>query len=116
MSTGLIDIMKRAAINAEDSRQPCDLRFGTVTSIKPLKVQITNQFILPESLLIVPQHLTDYEVDVTIPSWTTSQNSNHAHIVNGKNKMTIHNALKVGDHVALIRKTGGQSYYILDRI
>lgn len=132
MSTGLIDIMKRASMEAQDSQQPCDLRFGTVTSIKPLKVQITNQFILPESLLIIPQHLTDYDVEVTIPDWKTSQHDGHTHncsesgtttsggththIIEGKNKMTVHNALKVGDHVALIRKTGGQSYYILDRI
>lgn len=116
MSTGLIDIMKRASMEAQDSQQPCDLRFGTITSVKPLKVQITNQFILPESLLIVPQHLTDYEVDVTIPNWKTSQYEGHTHAVEGKNKMTVHNSLKVGDQVALIRKTGGQSYYILDRI
>lgn len=153
MSTGLIDIMKRASMEAQDSQQPCDLRFGTVTSVKPLKVQITNQFILPESLLIVPQHLTDYEVEVTIPKWetledeghthsysgstqsasggsgessfashshglsiTTKKDGKHIHVIDCKNKMTVHNALKVGDHVALIRKTGGQSYYILDRI
>lgn len=116
MSTGLIGIVKRAALDAEDSRQPCDLRFGTVTSVKPLKIQITNQFILPESLLIVPQHLTDHEVEVTIPNWKTSQSDGHTHSIEGKNKMTVHGALKVGNQVALIRKTGGQSYYILDRI
>ena len=102
MSTGLIDIIKRASMEAINNAQMCDLRFGTVTSVNPLKVQITNQFTLPQKLLIVPKHLTDYTVEVTLGVETTS--------------MTIKNALKINDKVALLRKTGGQSYFILDRI
>ena len=66
MSTGLIDIMKRAAMEANENSKPCDLRYGTVISENPLSIQITSQFILPESILIVPEHLTDYEVETTI--------------------------------------------------
>jgi hypothetical protein len=130
MATGLIDIIKRASIDANESGQPCDLRFGTVTSVNPLKVQITNQFTLPKSLLIVPEHLTDRKIQVTLNLETssngthkhtysgteTSANGSHTHELNGKKTITVHNALKKGDKVALIRKTGGQSYYILDRI
>ena len=101
MSTGLIDIMKRASLDAIDNAQLCDLRYGTVVSIKPLKVQVTNLFTIPSSLLVVPQHLTDYEVQVKL---------------DGKKTMTVYNALKVNDKVALLRKQGGQSYFILDRI
>ena len=104
MSTGLIDIMKQASMNAMDNAQMCDLRYGTVVSTSPLKVQITNQFILPSALLVVPKHLTDYEVDYTTDEQTT------------KSTIKIYNALKVGDKVALLRKQGGQSYFILDRI
>ena len=116
MTTGLIDIMKRAAIEADDSRQPSDLRIGTVSSVKPLKVKITNQFILPESLLIVPEHLTDHDVKISLGSWRTSSSGDHSHVVEGEHTITIHNALKTGDKVALLRKRGGQSYFILDRI
>lgn len=154
MPTGIVEIMKRAAIDVMESRQMCDLRFGTVISTSPLKVQITNQFTIPESLLIVPRHLTDYTVKVSFNwntenagshdhsysgttnsasggsgessfashshsySGTTATTPDHKHVVKStKDKsMTIHNALVVGDKVALIRKTGGQSYYILDRI
>ena len=114
MASGLIDIMKRAALDAMDSNQMCDLRVGTVSSVNPLKVQVTNQFTIPESLLIVPQHLTDYTVNVTV-NWST-EGTDHSHGVTGNKSMTVHSALKVGDKVALIRKTGGQSYFILDRI
>lgn len=133
MSTGLIDIMKRASMDAMNNAQMCDLRFGKVISVKPLKVQVTNTFIIPESLLIVPQHLTDYEVDVTV-RWNTEDHTHthnitdtftgggsasgntHKHDISGRKSMLIHNSLKIGDKVALIRKTGGQTYFILDRI
>lgn len=116
-----------------ENNQMCDLRFGEVISVSPLKVKITTQFILTESLLIVPEHLTDHKVYVTI-DWETENhthghtisdtytgggsatNNTHKHGVTGKKAMIMHEALKVGDKVALIRKTGGQVYYILDRI
>lgn len=115
MATGLIDVIKRASLDAMTNAQMCDLRFGKVVSVNPLKVQVTDQFTIPESLLIVPQNLTDYDVDVKI-DWATGSADNHTHKVSGTKTMTIKNALKVGDKVALLRKTGGQSYFILDRI
>jgi hypothetical protein len=37
--------------------------------------------------------------------------------INGTiNEMTIHNALKVGDEVILLKKKGGQKYLVLDRV
>lgn len=132
MASGLIEIMKRAAMDANENSKPCDLRYGTVTAVSPLKIQITNQFILPESILIVPEHLTDYEREVTI-DWATENyththtigtphgagscsSDTHTHAVKGKKKMTVHGALKVGDKVAILRQSGGQFYYVLDRL
>ena len=124
MSSGLVEVMKRASMDAMDNAQMCDLRFGTVVSTSPLKVQITNQFTIPSSLLIVPQHLTNYSVAVGV-NWNTGNASggsgedafaSHNHDVAGTKTMTIYNALRTGDKVALLRKTGGQSYFILDRI
>lgn len=115
MATGLIDIMKRASLDAEENSKPADLRVGTVMSTSPLKIQVTNQFVIPESMLIIPEHLTDHEVQVTI-NWTTENVESHTHPVKGKKTMVIHGALKSGDKVALLRNRGGQSYLILDRV
>lgn len=124
MATGLIDIMKRAALDANDNSKPTDLRYGTVTSVSPLKVQITNQFTIPASMLVVPKSLTNYSVGVTV-NWNTGETSGgtgeasfagHTHTVSGSKTITINNALKVGDKVALLRQAGGQSYFILDKI
>lgn len=104
MATGLIDIMKRASLDAMSNEQLCDLRYGQVVSESPLRVQISNQLTIPSSLLVVPEHLTNHSVSVSIDD------------VTGTKTMTINGALKVGDKVALLRKQGGQSYFILDRI
>lgn len=104
MASGLLDVMKLVSKQERDSEQPTDLRIGTVTSVSPLKVQISSQFTLPATLLIVPQHLTNYKVKVRMEDATEDK------------EMTIKNALKKGDKVAMLRKHGGQSYLIIDRI
>ena len=129
MASGLIDIMKRTSMDAMHNAQMCDLRYGTVVSEKPLKIQVTNMLTLPERMLVVPEHLTDYEVEVTI-NWNTenhthshpimgecsAESNTHRHGISGKKKMIVHGALKVGHKVALLRKQGGQSYFVLDRL
>ena len=95
----------------------CDLRYGEVVEVSPLKIRLTPQLTIPSSLLIVPQHLTNYEVEVNT-YWETSTDSeteSHSHSVSG-GTLTINNELKLGDKVALLRKQGGQSYFILDKI
>lgn len=102
MATGLLDVVKRSALEVIANAQICDIRYGTVVSTSPLRVQITNQLTIPSSLLVTPKRLTNQSVSVTLDGETKT--------------MTINNALKVGDKVALLRKQGGQSYFILDRI
>lgn len=139
MSTGIIQIVKTAAMDAVNNAQQCDLRYGKVISTSPLRVQVTNQFTIPSSLLVVPEHLTNHQVQCTVsqPGESTSGKTlvsktlenetdpikNHTHEFTiesdgGTSTMmiTVNNALKVGDKVALLRKQGGQSYFILDRI
>jgi hypothetical protein len=62
-------------------------------------------------------------LEVTIKpeyGWVTEQGGTeepHKHdIKQAKKKIFIHNKLKVGDKVALLRRQGGQDYYILDRL
>ena len=130
MSTGLIEIIKVAAMEAVENSKPSDLRFGTVVSISPLKIQISSNLTLPESVLIVPKHLTDYSVvtsmggkhDMNISVvgntlFITDSNSNEDTPTEvDERTITIYNALAVGDKVALVRNQGGKTYYILDRI
>lgn len=133
MSRSLVGGIKRAALELNQNEKLCDLSYGTVVSVAPLRVQVTNLLTIPTALLVVPKHLTDYEVEVTL-DWVTEtdthshdtsnsdgeecdvKSNTHSHKVLGRKKMIIHNGLKVGDKVALLRKQGGQSYFIIDRI
>jgi hypothetical protein len=121
MASDLIPLIKKAALDAMDNTQLCDLRYGRVISTSPLKVKVTDQFIIPASLLVVPQHLTNYKMTVNV-DWTTNDNSepetvdSHNHGIRGTKTMTVYNALQTGDKVALLRKQGGNSYFILDRV
>ena len=147
MASGLIPLIKRAAIDAVENSQMCDLRFGTVVSTDPLKVRVTNNFIIPEELLIVPMHLTDYTIRVNFDWDTETDGGDHSHQYIDTNmsaavtnttiqtestkhhhqilseddddntkEITILSHLHKGEKVALLRKQGGQHYYILDRV
>lgn len=98
--------VKLLAKQVQDSSNPADLRYGVVSKVNPLEVHITSTFILPEQLLIVPERLTDHQVQIS-----------HACNYNGtvNSTCTFYNALKVGDRVALLRESGGRKYFILDR-
>ncbi len=144
MASGMLNLIKQAAIDAVNNEQMTDLRFGTVVSTDPLKVRVTNQFTIPEELLIVPEHLTDYEKEVSFDWNTETDGGNHSHMHSDApatsllvttqteatkhhhqiksdedkptKKIKIHCALKKDEKVALLRKQGGQCYYILDRV
>lgn len=49
---------------------------------------------------------------------TTEPNGSHKHkVISNKDKtIVIHNALKIGEQVALFQLAGGQKYFVLDRI
>lgn len=124
MSRSLSNAIKLTAEAARERGKPTDIRYGTVVSTSPLKVKISAELTLPSSVLVVPQHLTNYSVNVTV-DWNTdsksggageSSFSSHNHGISGTKKLTIRNALAVGDKVALLQQAGGQSFYILDRI
>ena len=145
MSTGIIETIKIAALDAIENSKPADLRFGTVSSISPLKVKISNDFIIPESLLIVPEHLTDHGLYANVGGSTSNSDNTNSSVtmkVEGETLMistsgtttvatetteeevevvnnrtlTVYNSLNIGDKVVLLRNQGGSSYLILDRV
>ena len=42
--------------------------------------------------------------------------SSHSHAITGRKPIRVHNALKSGEKVILIRMAGGQKYLIIDRV
>lgn len=114
-----LQAIKQASKDTQEASDPATICTGTVESASPLKVNVEQKFTIGKENLIVPQHLKDYSVDVTI-EWETEENEEipepHIHEVKGKKRMTIHSALKKGDKVVLIKEHGGQRYLIMDRM
>lgn len=97
----LLDTIKRASIEAIEVGQPCDFCFGRVISVLPLRVSIDQKLNLGTAQLILTRNVTDFMIDVTDGD---------------KKKITVHNALKAGESVILLKQKGGQKYLILDRL
>ena len=53
MYSGIIPIIKQAAIEAVNSTQPVAIIFGTVTNASPLKVQVTPKLTLGKGNLVL---------------------------------------------------------------
>lgn len=53
-------------------------------------------------------HNIDYEM--------SSEDLEHIHNINGKKEILIHNSLKSGENVILLRMQGGQKFLVLDRV
>lgn len=108
---GMIEIMKKAGVEAVGAANPVNILFGEVISLAPLEVRIDQRFILTKEFLIIPESLTRYEVDLT-------HDHNYESGVNGKAlfKLVIREGLKQGDKLLLLRVQGGQQYVILDKV
>lgn len=111
---GLLNAIKQAAKEQNDSESPATVCSGKVLTASPLTVQVDQRFTLPAENIIVPQHLTNYSVSVNI-SGSTGSADGHTHTL-GAYTMTINNALKAGDKLVLVRQSGGQKYLIIDRV
>lgn len=99
---------------------------GVVKSTSPLRIQAINddKLVIGPNITYVPQHLTDYTTEVTV-SWRTETASggsgdasfaSHDHAIIGRKKITVHNALKVGDRVHVLTYKHGKQHYVLDRV
>ena len=97
----------------------CSLLQGTVISVSPLKIQIANdaKWVIGAAATIIPKHLTDYTVKVTIPSsgghsqYTGSGIHSHQEVT-----MTVYNGLKPGDRLHLLAVQNSKKFIALGRV
>ncbi len=123
---GLVETMKKAAQNEREASKPVDIYFGEVISKTPLKINVEQKMILGEAQLILTRNVTDYMITATV-QWKSEKgvlssdkesiaSPSHTHEIVGVKDFQIHNALKVGEKVILIRQQGGQKFIVIDRI
>lgn len=136
MASGLLNLIKQAALEAYDQSKPVNFCFGTVTGVDPVVIQITPTLSISEKFgqVTIPRECTDYETSITLMSpsdgekpWKTEfaedlsapnplAFSAHQHDLTGKFHIKIHNKLKVNDQVILARQQGGQHYFVIDKV
>ena len=98
--------------------------FGKVVSEAPLKINVEQKMELGEQQLILARNVTEYATTISV-NWETENSGGdtgetadgqHRHHIMGQKQAIIHNALKTGDEVIIIRQQEGQKYIVVDRI
>ncbi len=102
-ASGFLEILKKAALDAQEAAKPVNVQFGEVKSKDPLKISVEQKMMLGEAQLILTRNVTEYRSTVTVQGGT-------------KRDIIIQNALQVGDKVILIRQQEGQKFIVVDRI
>lgn len=120
----MIEIIKKAAIEAVKASNPCAIMFGEVISTSPLKINVEQRLTLDETHLILTSLVRNFEVEMTVDHVTENKSggsgdsafASHNHDVKGKKKFQVHLGLAVGESVMLLQVQGGQKYIVLDRV
>ena len=128
-----VEVVKRAAVEAVEAGKPVNILFGTVLSASPLKIQVDQKSIYTSKMLILTRNVTDFEVDMTVSHRTvvishghpvvdtytgggSATPVDHNHPIKGRKKFKVHNALKAGEKVLLIRVQQGKKFVVIDRV
>lgn len=98
----LTSLIKQAALEAVDARKPAEVVVGSVTSVAPLKVRVSDYLTLDSEFLLVPEQLVEHTVVLA------AGGAEAAYTVRGR--------LAAGDRVALVKNAGGQKYLIIDKV
>lgn len=120
----LVMLIKQAAVDAVNAKDPMSLKIGEVVSVSPLGIRINQKITIPASELLLTNAVRDYTVYATVDHATESAEGGdgeaafapHSHAYRGKKKFIVHLGLKVGEKVILLRCDGGQKFIVLDRL
>ena len=125
----LNESIKQIAKGVYESIKPTTIMFGKVISEKPLKINLEQKLTLGENQLILSRNVTDYKTKITIPP-TLVMDAGLIGNVEGYHgpgvlkdlklpsqmDTIIHNGLKEGEDVILLRLEGGQKFLVIDRL
>ncbi len=106
MANTLHNAIKQVAQKSLNNDNPADLVYATFTGGglridgKPVTV--------PMSMVDVPNHLTDYDVDM--------QEVQGGVLIGIRRTYRVYNSLKQGERVSVVQKRGSQRYSIIDRL
>ena len=82
----LVSVIKQAAMEVYENSNPTKVTFGTIESLRPIKIRIEQKLVIDSRFLILPNFATHKDY------------------------------LKVSDKVILIQNKGGGGYILLDKV
>ena len=120
----LVKAVKIAATDAIYAQKPMSMVLGKVAASNPLKISVDQKLTLTQEQLLLTDAVCDYEVEMTVDHNTDYSAggsgddafASHCHKYSGIKKYTVHNGLKLGESVVLLRCDGGQRFIVLDRL
>ncbi len=75
-ASGFVSEIKKIAVNAVNSEKPCNIVFGSVTGVSPLKINVEQKLTLSKEQLVLSRSVTDYELEINIEDeWLTGNYS-----------------------------------------
>ena len=98
----LVNLIKKAAIEAVNASKPTKVVYGKVKSINPLRIMVEQKMILEKPQLVITKNFIDHEIEIILDE--------------KKKSIKVNNSLKVNDEVVMIQVQGGQKYIVLDRM
>lgn len=97
----LIQIIKKAAVEAVEASNPTKVLYGTVINSSPA-IKIDQKFTITKEFIVLTNNVKRHNVNAVIDEEPKT--------------ITIDNSLKAGDKVILIQEQGGQKYIVLDKV
>ena len=119
MLGSLIEVIKKAALDAVENENPMNVVFGEVVNTEPLKINVDQKTTLESDSLILTNAVREHTVEMTVDHLTENTNSgsgSHNHAYKGRKQFIVHNGLAVGEKVILLRMQGGQKFIVMDRL
>lgn len=121
----LLNVLRGTTERQLEAMKLADVMTGTVLDTDPLKIRVSDRLTLTEEFLLLSTMVVDYNVYMTVDHLTEKRElhgrgdpdyENHDHEYKGKKRFFVHNGLKVGEKVVLLRLAGGRKFYVMDRV
>lgn len=119
----LPNVLKSLVAQTVRGMNPSDFVLGEVISEAPLVVRVGENE-LDEDFLILSDNVRDFEVDIEVNHITEkraggggyAEYASHDHDYKGRKKIIIYNGLKIGEKVVMIQQSGGQLFFVANRV
>lgn len=120
MSSELLETIYKASKKTVKAMSPVSFIYGTVTSIDPLKIRISDKIELGRASLILTDNVRDIKYSITqkeinTHSASVATHGSHIHLVLLPKEITIERRLKVGEKVILANNLGGNRFIVISR-